>query len=150
MILRPSTVKEVKSAWDGVVRMRERMDHIQMMAFAGGLFGGGGAGNALRDVLYNLPLLLAFDVLKQALAAARDENLFNCAARASLGKLMKCGKDSLTWNDWKNLREGVRRRNAVAHDGELFGQKECQKDIASVEAQLIAWEIIDAVAVEAS
>ena len=58
---------------------------------------------------------------------------------------MECARDTLDWIDWKSLREGVRRRNQVAHDGELFDSTQCLQDIANVEAQLVAWGIIDPV-----
>lgn len=141
MVLSPTTVEELRSAWTGVVQMRERMKTIVVVTFAGGAL----TGSTLRDVAYNLPLLLAFDVLKQALAEAANEKLFVCSPRATLGKLMDSGKDSLSWIDWENLREGVRRRNAVAHDGVLVDGKQCLQDIDSVEAQLFAWKILSAV-----
>jgi hypothetical protein len=89
-------------------------------------------------VVYNLPLLLAFDVLKQALLSARDEGQFACR-RSQLGDLMDSAKSRLNWIDWDYLREGVRRRNEVAHDGKLFPAEQCLKDIAGVESQLVAW-----------
>ncbi|MDP1670786.1 MAG: hypothetical protein Q8L63_01745 [Alphaproteobacteria bacterium] len=140
-MLSPATLEELRSAWTGVVQMRERMKTIIIVTFAGGAL----TGPALREVVYNLPLLLSFDVLKQALAEAGNEKLFVCSARAPLGKLMDCGRDSLAWIDWENLREGVRRRNAIAHDGQLFDGKQCLQDIDNVEAQLIAWKILSAV-----
>jgi hypothetical protein len=146
MKLSSATVEKLRVEWDGVVQMRTRMESIVMGTFAGGspLSGFSSlAGFAVRDIVYNLPLLLAFDVLKQVLAKARDESLFVCS-RNQLGDLMESGKDFLPWIDWDALREGVRRRNAVAHDGELFDGKQCLKDIGSVEAQLVAWNIIDA------
>lgn len=139
MLLSPTAVAELRAEWIGVVQMRDRMKTLVTVTFATGAL----TGPALRNVVYNLPLLLAFDVLKQALAKARDESLFVCS-RNQLGDLIECGKDSLPWIDWDVLREGVRRRNAVAHDGELIDGKQCLKDITSVEVQLVAWNIIDA------
>ena len=138
MILSPTAVAELRSEWTGVVKMRDRMKTVVIVTFAGGAL----TGSALRNIVYNLPLLLAFDVLKQALAKAIDEDLFECS-KSSLGALMKCGKRSLPWIDWDTLKKGVGRRNEVAHDGKLFDGKQCLQDIASVEAQLLAWEIID-------
>lgn len=144
MKLSPTAVKELQSEWDGVVKMQGTMKGTIILAFTGGLFrGGSGAGNRLRDILYNLPLLLAFDVLKQTLIKAEAEDLFDCWNN-SLGALMDRSKDSLPWKDWQALRDGVCRRNEVAHDGELFSQTECLKDIDRIEAQLVAWGIISA------
>ena len=57
---------------------------------------------------------------------------------------MCCGKNFLPWIDWDALLKGVKHRNEVAHDGKLFDAAQCLQDIASVETQLLAWEIIDA------
>src|SRR5687768_11439963 len=53
----------------------------------GDVCGGAITGRALADVLYNLPVLLAFDVLTQTLLAMRDEGTFACP-RNQLGPLM--------------------------------------------------------------
>jgi hypothetical protein len=149
MKLSSTTVEKLKSEWTGVVLMRNRMKRIVMFAFVGGSPGSGFSAlavSAVRDIVYNLPLLLAFDVLKQALAEAKNENLFVCSGnRPGLTQLMHCGKHSLPWIDWDALLKGIQHRNAIAHDGELFDQEQCLQDIASVETQLLAWDIIDTV-----
>lgn len=124
----------LRAEWNGVVRMRERMQTLVCVTFASGAI----TGPALAKVVYNLPLLLAFDVLRQALLTARDEGQFKCR-RGQLGDLMDSARSSLSWLDWDSLRAGVRRRNEVAHDGQLFDSDQCIRDIANVEAQLIAW-----------
>ena len=139
MILSSTAVTRLKLEWAGVVKMRHQMKTLIFVAHAGG----GLAGPPLRKVIFNLPLLLAFDVLREALRKAKREKLLVCE-RDTLGGLMECGKHSLPWIDWPTLREGVRRRNEVAHDGKLFEQTQCLQDIASVEAQLIEWKVIDA------
>ena len=101
-------------------------------------------GVGLSSILYNLPLLLAFDMLKTALERARDEKLFDCQGRhPGLSKLMECAKDKLDWIDWNSLQEGVRRRNAIAHDGELYDSEQCLQDIENVEAQLVSWGVVN-------
>lgn len=120
--------------------MRERMQLLITATFAGGAF----TAPALAKVVYNLPLLLAFDVMKQVLLQARDDGMFTCSQR-QLGNLMDCAKAVLPWISWNSLREGVRRRNEVAHDGKLFESTECLQDINNIEAQLIAWGIISSV-----
>jgi hypothetical protein len=139
MTLSPTAVADLRSEWAGVVNMRKRMRLLVVATFAGGAI----TGPALAGVVYNVPLLLAFDVLRQTLAWARDEKLFACSRR-QLGDLMDCSKDYLPWTAWGALREGVRRRNAIAHDGQLFEAKQCLQDIANVEAQLLTWGIIEA------
>jgi hypothetical protein len=98
------------------------------------------AGNFAR-IAYNLPLLLAFDAMHGALLAARNAGHFACG-NDYLGPLMDAARSHLPWIDWQALRDGVRRRNRVAHDGELYGADQCIEDVQRVEAQLVAWGII--------
>ena len=139
MIVNLNSKVFLEAEWAGVVRMRERMKFLVTATFAGGAF----TAPALANVIYNLPLLLAFDVLKQVLIQARDERQFTCS-RNQLGSLMDSSKVALPWIDWDILRGGVKRRNEIAHDGKLFESTECLQDIANVEAQLIAWNVIAA------
>lgn len=94
--------------------------------------------------MYNLPLLLAFDVLGQVLREARKQGCFACK-RGTLGDLMDAAKTTLVWIDWDELRAGVHRRNGIAHDGELFSANICGKDIENIQGQLVAWGVIGAV-----
>lgn len=93
-------------------------------------------------VLYNLPLLLAFDVLRQVLNQLKKEKQFTCSSD-HLGPLMDDAKTALPWFDWQAVRDGVHRRNAVAHDGALLDGKVCIADIERIESQLVAWQVID-------
>jgi hypothetical protein len=138
MIADATTIVSLQSEWLGVVKMRERMQHLVTATFAGAGF----TAPALAKVVYNLPLLLAFDVLRQVLLAARDEKAFVCSSD-QLGTLMDRSKSDIPWIDWDELRAGVRRRNEVAHDGKLFKSDQCIRDIANVENQLVAWVVID-------
>ena len=81
MNLSPTAVAYLKSEWSGVIKMRDRMKTLVVVTFATGAI----TGPALAGVVYNLPLLLAFDVLQQTLAKARDEKLFQCS-RNQAGK----------------------------------------------------------------
>ena len=119
--------------------MRKRMKTLLAVTIAQG----GVMAIKLRDVVYNLPMLLAFDVLRQVLLAAHKEGQFRCRRR-QLGDLMDSAKTTLTWKDWDELRAGVRRRNEIAHEGKLFDNTECLKDIMNVQEQLVAWGIINA------
>ena len=125
MIADTDELTKLQSEWAGVVHMLNRMKTLVTVTFATG----GITGNALGNVVYNLPLLLAFDVLKQSLVQARNEGLI-VDSRNQLGALMDSGQEALQWIDWDGLRGGVRRRNEVAHDGKLFDSQQC---IQSVE-----------------
>ena len=139
MIANPSSLATLQAEWQAVVQMRERIQNLVISTFAldvkkSPVFG---------DILYNLPLRLAFDVLKQVLLQAKDEGLIR-SSRRQLADLVESAKTSLPWIDWQRLREGVKRRNEVVHGGKLFGDTQCLQDIADIEAQLLAWGIITA------
>lgn len=127
-------LKKLASDWEGAEKMRDRMQKPVGGAFAGL------AQGTVPDALYNLPLLLAFDVLRGALRVVKKEGRFT-SERNSLGSLMKAAEKAIPWIDYKALRKGMKRRNAVAHDGELFPADVCLRDIANVSAQLRAWGI---------
>ena len=58
--------------------------------------------------------------------------------------MVAAAKSAVLWIDWQRVRDGVHRRNEVAHDGILHVAQVCLADIAAVENQLLAWGIIDA------
>ncbi len=139
MIVNLNAVQTLQSEWHDVVRMRDRIQNLVVSTFAfdakkSPIFG---------DILYNLPFLLALDVLKQVLLLAREDGRFT-GSRTQLDDLMDSAKTSLSWIDWQYLREGVKRRDEVAHHGKLFGDLQCLQYIAHIEAQLLAWRIIAA------
>jgi len=133
MIANPSSLVTLQAEWQGVVRMRDRMRHLVISTFAFDTLRSPAFGN----ILYNLPLLLAFGVLKQVLLQAREDGRFT-SSLPQLEALMDSAKTSLLWKDWSCLRQGVKRRNEAVHNGKLFGDIQCLQDIADVEAQLLA------------
>jgi hypothetical protein len=137
MIANPSTLGTLQTEWDGVIRMRERMRHLVVSTFALNTL----TSPVFGDILYNLPFLLAFDVLKQVLLSAREDGHFNNTGY-QLDDLMDSARSSLPWIDWEYLREAVGRQNEVAREGKLYGDVECLQDIAHLEAQLAAWGVI--------
>jgi len=108
--------------------------------FAGGAF----TAPALGGVVYSLPLLLAFDALGQVLTVLRDQGAFVCHS-SQLGPSVDAAKPPVPWLDWQGVRDGVRRRNEVAHDGILHDAKSCNTDIEAIGNQLVAWGVINAV-----
>jgi len=117
--------------------MRERVRHLVVSTFAFDST----QSPTFGDVLYNLPLVLAFDVLTKVLLLAKDQGLF-MSSESELGDLMDSAKPALSWLDWQYLREGVRFRNQVAQNAKLYGDLECLVYIARIEDQLVAWGII--------
>ena len=137
MIMNLNSVATLQAEWDGAVRMRDRVRHLVISTFAFDAK----KSPAFGDLLYNLPFLLAFSVLKEVLLQAREEGRFT-SSRPQLGDLIDSAKNSLPWIDWQCLREAVKRRNEVMQNGRLLGDVQCLQDIAEVEAQLIAWDVI--------
>ena len=120
--------------------MRERMRHLVVSTFALNTL----TSPVFGDILYNLPFLLAFDVLKQVLLQAKEDGQF-IGSGYQLGDLMDGAKTSLPWIDWQCLQDGAKRQSEVARDGKLYGDVRCLQDIADIEAQLVAWRIIPAI-----
>ena len=137
MIANPTSLETLQTEWEGVVRMRDRMRHLVVSTFALNTL----TSPVFGDILYNLPFLLAFDVLKQALLQARDEGQLT-GSGYQLDDLMDNAKVSLPWLDWECLRDAVKRQSEVARDGKLYGDLQCLQDIADIEAQLTAWGIL--------
>jgi len=125
-----------QSDWDGVGKMFERMRRLVVGTFAGG---GLPTSRGLAKVVYNLPVLLAFDLLKDVVEKVRDEGKIVWPTQ----KLWEGAQIALPSKDWDELMAGVKRRNKIAHDGELFECSICCKDIKNVQEQLVTWGIID-------
>jgi hypothetical protein len=118
--------------------MRQRMKVLVVVTFAGGALTGG----ALREILYNVPLLLAYDVLRDVLRQMKRERLF-AAKSGDLGPLVDAAKGAVPWVDWDGIRKGVATRNEIAHKAQLRPGPACLEDIARIETQLVAWKILD-------
>ena len=138
MIANPSSLALLQSEWQTVRLMRERIEELVISTFAVNI----STSPAFGDVLYNLPFRLAFEVLKKVLLQAKAEGLIP-TSQQRLADLMDSAITSLPWNNWQDLREAVKRRNEVVHDGKLLGDEQCLQAIADVESQLIAWRIIE-------
>jgi len=139
MIVNVNSLATLQAEWQGAIRMRERMQQLVISTFAFDPI----TSPAFGNILYNLPLLLAFDVLKHVLLQAMEDEQFKSSGQR-LSDLMDSAQSSLPWINWRSLREAVKRRNEVAHDGKLVGDTQCLQDIADVEAQLIAWGVLSA------
>lgn len=136
LITNAHALAAIRSEWSAVVRMRERMNKL-MVGPVGSV-----ADGALHSVVYNLPLLLAFDVLGKVLRALKKQRQVP-GERDQMGDLMDIFQGDPSWLEWSVLRDGVRRRNAIAYAGELFSGVECLADIEAVEEQLREWEILE-------
>ncbi len=104
MFANTNSLETLQAEWEGVVRMRERMNHLVISTFVYNPV----ASPAFGNILYNLPLLLAFDVLKQVLLVAREQGMMFISGR-SLEDLIDSARTSLPWMDWQCVRDGVNR-----------------------------------------
>jgi hypothetical protein len=84
MIKDPDCLTNLQEEWTGVSKMRDRMKMLLAATFTGGAF----TAPALGGIVYNLPLLLAYDVLGQVLRALRDQGEFACKS-SFLGPLVE-------------------------------------------------------------
>ena len=137
MIVNPSAVTPLQVEWQSVLQMRSRIQHLVLSTFAFDIR----RSPAFGDVLYNLPFLLAFEVLKQVLLQARAAGLITGSGQR-LADLIESSKSSLPWMDWDGLHQAMNRRNEVLQEGKLCGDAQCLADIAAIEAQLAAWAVI--------
>jgi hypothetical protein len=137
LISNPDATRELHDEWEGAGKMLCRMRRHVRGAFAGLVQPG------LAHVVYNLPLLLACDVLEQVLAKAKCQYGFGSKS-ASLGDLLTGANKSpdVPFIDYETLRRAVHRRTEVAHEGVLLSADECHLHIANIEKQLLAWNIL--------
>ena len=139
MTINLSSVSSLQAEWQGVVQMRDRIRHLAITMFTLDAR----VSLTFGDVLYNLPLLLAFDVLRHVLIQAREDGYFT-GSGYQLEELLLLAKTSLPWVDWQCLQDVVKRHNEVKHSGKLFGDVQCLRDIGDIETQLLSWGIIHA------
>jgi hypothetical protein len=135
LITDAGAVAAIRSEWSAVVTVRERMRNL-MAGPVGSI-----ADGALYSVVYNLPLLLAFNVLERVLRTLKKQRQIP-GQEQQLGELMDLFQGDPSWLEWSVLRDGERRRHAITHTGELFSGVECLADIAAVEEQLAAWGLL--------
>lgn len=114
-----------------MLRMR---GEIQRLIFASG---DDGRPGRLADVAFNLPMLLAFDVLKKTVEFAIKEQ--------KLGTKKGWVQDARVlpkWIKFANFTAINDRRDEIVHDGVLHPRLQCSSDIAFIEAQLVSWRVI--------
>jgi hypothetical protein len=135
LIADQGAAKELRDEWEGARLMLRRMGRHVRGAFVRIPQLG------LAHAVYNLPLLLACDVLKQALVKAKAHYHFK---GSTLGQLMAGARSvpAISWVDHAALLTAIEHRNAIAHDGKLFAPETCLADMTAIETQLIAWSIV--------
>ena len=138
MISDPIALQELKKSWNGVRELRSKVQRGVLGSFAQGA----SAIILIADIAHNLPFIHACSVLNEALLQLRDEKHFTCK-HFFLGALMDASKAQLPWADFKLVKEGVDRRNDIAHRGDIISRSECWKYIDAIERELVKWKIVD-------
>ena len=92
---------------------------------------------------YNLPFVLAYAVLDQVLAELINQGTFQCAGKTpQLGKKMKASQKVVPWQDYKNITNGKKERNLLAHKAKLLNKDKCFEYIDAIETELKAWGVL--------
>ena len=136
MIKDRTELARIQTEWDGVCKLREK---IQRHLFIGGARG---FSHDLADYAHNLPFLQACGVLNDALKQLRDEDHFPGKGRQTLGALVGAAKDKLHWVDYSAVETIVSERNDLAHRARVLPRKDCWNHISTIEAELRNWSII--------
>lgn len=140
MISDPDVAEEMRRAWSGV-----RSLHNKVQRGILGSFAGGSSVILIADIAHNLPFLCSCSVLNDVLLHLRDEGRFQCNKRVkTLGALLSASEDALPWLDLPLIKKCVDRRNDLAHRSVILPRSECWQWIGAVEAQLVAWDVIEA------
>ena len=90
---------------------------------------------------YNLPFVLAYALLDQALNVLIQQGAFSCSDW-QLQRKMKASKGTLNWVNYALVDAGRDDRNKLAHQAELFTKELCLKYVRAVGDELDAWGLI--------
>ena len=138
MILDREVLEELRKSWNGVRIFRERIQAATLGSFAQG----GSFVIFIADAAHNLPFFHACSVLNNVLLQLEDEGYFKCNS-IFLGALLERSENALPWKDFNLIKEGVDKRNNVAHKGEVIPRRECWKYIDAIESELVSWKIVE-------
>lgn len=137
MIKDEKTRKRLEDEWRSVCLLQSKIK----TALLGGFATGGKLAIFAADAAHNLPLIHAFAVLNNVLVAFRDQGTLSCSSDY-LKSLLKASKGKLAWVDYDEIKNGVERRNDVAHRSEVLPRVDCWKLIDAIEIELKEWGIV--------
>jgi hypothetical protein len=137
MIRDPETQSEIAQQW-AALRKLCAGSHRQSQ-IAGGPF----INETPPDSFYNLPFLLAFAVLDEALGELIVQGTIQCRKRRPLlGDKMAASVNVLSWRDYALVDTGKAARNELAHEARLLAKVDCFRFIDAIENELRAWSIL--------
>jgi len=138
MITDKAALDEIRQSWRGVEALKDKVQRALLGSFAQGasfvIF--------IADSAHNLPLLHAYAVFNDVLEQLAKEGKFQCKS-IFLGPLLTASEKALSWKDFRLIKEGVDRRNDVAHRGDVLPRADCWKYIEAIREQFVAWAILD-------
>lgn len=137
MIQNYEVLNEIKDSWNGVITLKEKFKG----AIAGSIAAGGTFAIFAADAVQNIPFIHACSVLNDTLFQFAKEEHFKCRSHL-LGVLVEASKKNLQWNDYDLILEIVKKRNDIAHRGEILKRGDCWRYIDAIENQLISWNIL--------
>jgi hypothetical protein len=138
MITDKAALDEIRKSWSGVEALKNKVQGALLGSFAqGGVF-----AIFIADSAHNLPLLHAYAVFNDVLEQLAKEGKFQCKS-IFLGALLAASEKVLSWKDFALIKQGVDRRNDVAHRGDVLPRADCWNYIEGLREQLVAWAILD-------
>jgi hypothetical protein len=138
MIRDKAALDEIRQSWSGVEGLKNKVQRALLGSFGEGL----SFVIFIANSAHNLPLLHAYAVFNDVLKQLAKEAQFQCKS-IFLGALLKASETALSWKDFALIKEGVDRRNDVAHRGDVLPRGDCWKYIEGIREQLVAWAILD-------
>lgn len=137
MITDTDALTELRSSWNGVRIMREKLQ----AALLGSFSQGASFAIHIADIAHNLPFVHACSTLNEVLIQLSKENKIKCNS-IFLGPLIKAGKTALPWKNYDLIDEAVKKRKEVAHKGLTLNRADCWKYINAIEEELKGWQIL--------
>jgi len=105
--------------------------------------GGGFINETPPESFCNLPFLLAYAILDQALAELIDQGTIQChKKRPLLGEKMAASVNALPWKNYALVDSRKTARNDLAHEAKLLDKIDCFRFIDAIETELKAWNVL--------
>lgn len=142
MIADKAVLAEIQESWKGVEMLRQKV-HVPIRVPIFGYVLQGIEVLFAADAEHNLPFVHACAVLNDALKQLEREGRFNCNS-IFLGALLSASKDKLPWKDFTVIEEAVKRRNGIAHHGEIVPREDCWRFTDAIKDELVSFRILQA------
>jgi hypothetical protein len=137
MITDKAELDEIRQSWNGVEALKNKVQRALGSSAEGASF-----IIFIADSAHNLPLLHAYAVFNDVVEQLVKEGKFQCKS-IFLRALLAAREKALSWKDFALIKEGVDRRNDIAHRSDVLPRAECWKYIEGIREQLAAWTILD-------